>query len=370
MRILVPAACGQRAYSGLERTDKGMSGAVIDALIDGLIKSAIAIGFMLLSAGALVIAERKLLGRMQTRYGPIRVGPFGLFQPLADFVKMVLKEPITPRNVKVGVYLAAPAIAVFVALMAFAIVPVGPPVFIHGKWRDLIVANVNIGILYLLAIVSLEVYGVVLGAWSSGNRYSLLGGLRSSAQMISYELSLGLSVIAVVLLAGTLNPVGIVEAQNHRPLTWFILLQPVGFFLFTLGGFAETNRAPFDLAEAEQELIGGYHTEYAGFRFGMYFMAEYMNMMTVSALVTTLFLGGWIGIGTGIIWNVTTAPWAQIIGIAWFLAKVSLFIFLYFWVRATLPRIRYDQLMWFGWKILLPLAVLNMLVTALYVSLS
>lgn len=342
----------------------------VDTLIESLIKSVIVLGFLLVSFGYLTLAERKILARMQVRLGPNRVGPFGLLQPLADGLKLLLKEQITPREVKLLVYLLAPAISVFVAIMAFAIVPVGPPITLFGKTRDLVLANVNIGILYLLAILSLGVYGIVLGAWSSSNRYSLLGGLRSSAQMISYELALGLSLIAVIILAGTLSPMGIVAAQHRSGLSWFVLLQPIGFALFVVGGFAETNRAPFDLAEAEQELVAGYHTEYAGMRFALYFMAEYINMVTISALATTLFLGGWIGIGNGIFFNITQEPWAPLIGVFWFLAKTAAFLFFYIWVRATLPRIRYDQLMWFGWKVLLPVAVVNMLVTALYVSLS
>jgi NADH-quinone oxidoreductase subunit H len=281
-----------------------------------------------------------------------------------------MKEQITPREVRAFVYLLAPAASLFVAIMAFAIIPVGPSFVLFGKERVMALANVNIGILYLLAILSLGVYGIVLGSWSSANRYSLLGGLRSSAQMISYELSLGLSLIAVVLLAGSLNPLDIVASQNRSGMSWYVLLQPVGFLLFAIGGVAETNRAPFDLAEAEQELVAGYHTEYAGMRFALFFMAEYINMVTVSALVATLFLGGWVGIGNGIFFNITASPWAQLIGVFWFLVKVGLFLFFYIWVRGTLPRIRYDQLMWFGWKVLLPISVLNMLVTALYVSLS
>ncbi len=342
----------------------------VDTLIESLVKSVLLLMLLLASFGYLTLAERKILGRMQVRYGPNRVGPFGLLQPLADGLKLLLKEQITPREVRTMTYLLGPAISVFVAVMAFAIIPVGPSFNLWGKERVLAVANVNIGILYLLAILSLGVYGIVLGAWGSSNRYSLLGGLRSTAQMISYELSLGLSLVAVVILAGTLSPIGIVGAQNHAPLSWFILLQPVGFILFAIGGFAETNRAPFDLAEAEQELVAGYHTEYAGMRFALYFLAEYINMMTISALVTTLFLGGWVGIGNGIFWDVTGAPWAQILGVFWFAVKTGAFLFLYIWVRATLPRLRYDQLMWFGWKVLLPLAVLNLLATALYVSLT
>ncbi|MGH2441874.1 MAG: NADH-quinone oxidoreductase subunit NuoH [Chloroflexota bacterium] len=342
----------------------------VDSLIEYLIKSAVVVGFLFASFGYLTLAERKILGRMQVRYGPNRVGPLGLLQPLADGVKLLLKEQITPREVRLFVYLLGPGISAFVALMAFAVVPIGPSFFAFGKERTLVLANVNIGVLYLLAILSLGVYGIVLGAWGSSNRYSLLGGLRSTAQMISYELSLGLALIAVVVLAGTLSPLGIVSAQNHHPLTWFILLQPVGFILFAVGGFAETNRAPFDLAEAEQELVAGYHTEYAGMRFALYYAAEYINMVTISALVATLFLGGWVGIGNGIFWDVTQAPWAQLLGVFWFLAKTAAFLFIYIWVRATVPRIRYDQLMWFGWKVLLPVAVLNVLATALYVSLS
>ncbi|MDQ2743824.1 MAG: NADH-quinone oxidoreductase subunit NuoH [Chloroflexota bacterium] len=319
--------------------------------------------------GYLTLAERKILGRMQARYGPNRVGPFGLMQPLADGLKLLLKEQITPREVKLVVYLAAPAISMFVALMAFAVIPVGPTFPLFGKDRVMAVANVNIGVLYILAILSLGVYGIVLGAWSSSNRYSLLGGLRSTAQIISYELSLGLALVAVVLLGGTLSPIGLVEVQNHA-LTWFVLLQPIGFVLFAIGGFAETNRAPFDLAEAEQELVAGYHTEYAGMRFALFFAAEYINMVTISALVTTLYLGGWVGIGNGIFFTITAHPWVELIGVFWFLVKVAFFLFMYIWVRATLPRIRYDQLMWFGWRVLLPAAVVNMLVTALYVSLS
>lgn len=344
--------------------------AFVDTIIESIIKAVIALALLMAAFGYLTLAERKILGRMQSRFGPNRVGPFGLMQPLADGLKLLLKEQITPREVKLGVYLLAPAISMFVALMAFAVVPIGPPITIWGRVRILAVANVNIGLLYLLAILSLGVYGIVLGSWASSNRYSLLGGLRSTAQIISYELSLGLALVAVVLLAGTLSPMQIVAAQQARGLTWFVLLQPLGFFLFAIGGFAETNRAPFDLAEAEQELVAGYHTEYAGMRFALYFAAEYINMVTISALVTVLFLGGWIGIGTGIFFTVHQTPWYQIIGVAWFLFKTSVFLFLYIWVRATLPRVRYDQLMWFGWKVLLPAALLNLLATALYVSLS
>ncbi|GAC1468248.1 MAG: NADH-quinone oxidoreductase subunit NuoH [Chloroflexota bacterium] len=342
----------------------------VDTLVEGAVKSIISLAFLMAAFGYTTLAERKILGRMQSRYGPNRVGPFGLWQPLADGLKLLLKEQIIPREVNLPVYLVAPGISVFVALMAFAVVPVGPPINILGKDRVLAVANVNIGLLYLLAILSLGVYGIVLGSWSSGNRYSLLGGLRSTAQIISYELSLGLALTSVVVLAGTLSPMGIVHVQNSGGMTWFVLLQPLGFVLFAIGGFAETNRAPFDLPEAEQELTGGYHTEYAGMRFALYYAAEYINMVTISGLVATFFLGGWVGIGNGILFTVSATPWFQLIGVFWFLVKVAFFLFIYIWVRATLPRIRYDQLMHFGWKILLPLAVVNFVITALYVSLS
>lgn len=342
----------------------------VDTIIESVVKSAVALAVLMAAFGYLTLAERKILGRMQSRHGPNRVGPFGLMQPLADGLKLLLKEQITPREVRLGVYLLAPAMSMFVALMAFAVIPIGPPITIWGRVRILAVANVNIGLLYILAILSLGVYGIVLGAWASSNRYSLLGGLRSTAQIISYELSLGLAVVAVIVLAGTLSPMGIVAAQHSAGLSWFILLQPLGFVLFAIGGFAETNRAPFDLAEAEQELVAGYHTEYAGMRFALYFAAEYINMVTISALMTTLYLGGWIGIGNGIFFTVSHSPWFQLIGVFWFMAKTSLFLFFYIWVRATLPRIRYDQLMWFGWKVLLPVAIINLVATALYVSLS
>jgi NADH-quinone oxidoreductase subunit H len=342
----------------------------IDTLIESVIKVLILVLVLPITALYLQLVERKVLGRMQSRYGPNRVGVFGILQPIADLLKLLFKEPFVPREAKLPVYFLAPAISMFVALLAFAIIPIGPSFYAFGKERVMALADVNIGIVYLVAILSLGVYGIVLGAWSSSNRYSLLGGLRSTAQTISYELSLGLSIIAVILLAGTLSPIGIVQAQNHSGMSWFVLLQPIGFLLFVISGFAETNRAPFDLVEAEQELTGGYFTEYSGMRWALFMAAEYINMVTVSALVATLYLGGWVGIGNGIFFNITQAPWAQLIGVFWFTVKVALFIFLYFWVRATLPRIRYDQLMGFGWKIMLPVSVLNTVVIALYVSLS
>lgn len=346
-------------------------GPELEVVVEGAIKGAIVIGFLLSAFAGMTLAERKVVGRMQQRYGPNRVGPFGLMQPLADGVKLLLKEQIIPARVEVPIFLIAPTISVVVALMAFAVIPVAPPFTVGGYRIGWWISNPNIGVLYLLAITSTGVYGIVLGAWSSGNKYSLLGGLRSTAQIISYELAFGLSILGVVLLAGSLALPDIVRMQNHLP--WFVIIQPLGFLIFMIGGIAETNRAPFDLPEAEQELIAGYHTEYSGFRFALYFMAEYINMVTVSALATTLFVGGWLPFTFG--WLPGSLSFINhfltwVPGVLWFLAKVSFFLFVYIWLRATIPRIRYDRLMWFGWKILLPMSVLNILITAFYVSLS
>jgi NADH-quinone oxidoreductase subunit H len=343
---------------------------VLEALVEGVIKSGIAIFFLLNVFAMMTVAERKIIGRMQQRYGPNRVGPFGLMQSLADGIKLLFKEQLTPARVDVPVYIIAPAISVVVALVAFAVIPVAPPFTVGGYHIGWWIANPNIGILMLFAVTSLGVYGIVLGSWSSANKYSLLGGLRSTAQIISYELAFGLSIVGSILLAGSLNLPVVVMAQSHLP--WFIVIQPLGAMIFVIGGIAETNRAPFDLPEAEQELIAGYHTEYSGFRFALFFMAEYINMVTIAALCVTLFLGGWLPISFG--WLPGWLHWLNwflgaIPGVLWFLAKLLVLLFGYIWLRATLPRIRYDRLMWFGWKVLLPLAVLNVVVTALWVSL-
>ena len=343
---------------------------VLEAIVEGVIKSGIAIFFLLNAFAMMTLAERKIVGRMQQRYGPNRVGPFGLMQPLADGVKLLFKEQIMPARVDIPVYIIAPAVSVIVALLAFAVIPVAPAFNVGGYHIGWWISNPNIGILMLFAITSLGVYGIVLGSWSSANKYSLLGGLRSTAQIISYELAFGLSIVGAILLAGTLNLPAVVTAQSHLP--WFILIQPLGALIFFIGGVAETNRAPFDLPEAEQELIAGYHTEYSGFRFALYFMAEYINMVTISALATTLFLGGWLPLSFG--WFPSWLHWLNwflgaIPGVLWFLMKLVSLLFGYIWLRATLPRLRYDRLMWFGWKVLLPLAVLNVLITALWVSL-
>ena len=317
-----------------------------------LAKIAVVFGLMLLSVAYLTWLERKVISDFQVRLGPMRVGPHGLLQPIADGIKLMFKEDIVPRAADRMIYLLAPAMALIPAFISFAVIPFGDRLQLFGQTIDMVITDVNIGLLYLFGVASLGVYGIVLGGWASNNKYALLGGLRSAAQMISYELSMGLSVVGVVMLSQSLSLVKIVSAQSKA---WFILLQPIGFLIFLICAIAETNRAPFDLPEAETELVAGFHVEYSSMKFAMYFMAEYANMITVAALATTLFLGGWRG------------PFLP--PVVWFLAKLYLVIFLFIWLRATLPRFRYDQLMQFGWKVLLPLALANIVITAAFVAL-
>ncbi|HET8840879.1 MAG TPA: NADH-quinone oxidoreductase subunit NuoH [Ktedonobacteraceae bacterium] len=328
-------------------------------IVADIVKSAIVI-FMLLTAFAyMTLIERRVVAKIQGRLGPNRLGPLGMFQPVADAIKMAFKEQIVPSQAKKAIYLVAPVISVVVALCAFAVVPIGNNWDPNhpGPW-DPIIGDVNIGLLWILSISSLAVYGIVLGGWASGNRYSLLGALRSAAQMVSYETSLGLALSGALMWAGTLSMVGIVHQQVSQNI-WFIFAQPLGFVLYLIAGVAEVNRAPFDLPEAEQELTAGYLTEYSGLRWSLYQMAEYINMITVSAVVSTVFLGGWSFFGLERI---------PILSIVFFLIKVAFFLFLFIWLRATLPRIRYDRLMRLGWQTLLPLAVLNVVITAVTVS--
>ncbi|MDQ6659960.1 MAG: NADH-quinone oxidoreductase subunit NuoH, partial [Chloroflexota bacterium] len=326
-------------------------------IVAGIIKSAVVIGALLTAFAYMTLIERRVVAKMQGRLGPNRLGPLGMFQPVADALKMAFKEQIVPTQAKKAIYLISPIISVVVALCAFAVVPIGNS-WINGKpsiW-DPIIGDVNIGILWILSISSLAVYGIVLGGWASGNRYSLLGSLRSAAQMVSYETSLGLALSGTLMLAGTLSMVGIVHAQLDQHI-WFIFAQPLGFVIYIIAAVAEVNRAPFDLPEAEQELTAGYLTEYSGLRWSLYQMAEYINMITVSAVASTLFLGGWSFFGFGL----ESIPGLSILI---FLIKVAFFLFLFIWLRATLPRIRYDRLMRLGWQVLLPLAVLNVVITA------
>jgi len=317
-----------------------------------LIKVLVVFTAMLLIVAYMTLMERKVLGHMQVRYGPNRVGPFGLLQPIADGLKLFFKEDIVVPHANRVIYILAPSIIVITALMSYAVIPFGDNFTILGRKIDLVVADVNVGLLYLFAISSLGVYGVVMGGWASNNKYSLLGAIRSSAQMISYELSLGLSIIGVLMITGSLSTLKIVEAQSGL---WFIVYQPLGFIVYLISAVAECSRTPFDLTECENELVAGYQTEYSSMKFGLYYLAEYAHILVVSSLAVTLFFGGWHG------------PWLP--PVIWFLIKVFIFIFFFIWVRATYPRFRYDQLMKFGWKVLFPLSLLNILITGVVMSL-
>jgi len=325
-------------------------------LIASFIKAVLVFAVVMSFVPFLIWLERKLVAWMQQRIGPNRTGPFGLLQPIADAVKLIIKENIFPSGVEKITYFLAPMMSMIPALAAFAVIPFGSPVRIMGRTVNLQVADVNIGILYILALSSLAVYGAVLAGWSSNNKYSLLGGLRTSAQMISYELPIGLSVVSIVLLTGSLSLNEVVRSQASHGI-WNIFPQFLGFIILLISYNAELNRAPFDLGEAESEIVAGYHTEYSGFRFAMFYMGEYVNMVTVAALVTVLFLGGW------------QAPFGPEIPLLWFLIKVFAFILLYMWVRATFPRVRYDQLMALGWKILVPASLANLAMTAVIIVL-
>jgi NADH-quinone oxidoreductase subunit H len=293
-------------------------------------------------------AERRVVARMQSRVGPNRVGPFGLLQSLMDGFKLALKEEIIPRKVELGVYILAPILSAVPAFMAFAVIPFGPEVSIFGQTTMLQLTDFPVSVLYVLAIASIGIYGIVLAGWASGSTYPLLGGLRSTAQMISYEIAMGLSFVAVFLFAGSASTSEIVNAQTNL---WYVLLLLPSFIIYTTSMVGETNRAPFDLPEAEGELVGGFHTEYSSLKFAMFFLAEYINMVTVSALATTLFLGGWRAPWPISIWSGANEGWWPML---WFLMKVCVFIFVFIWLRGTLPRLRYDQFMRFGWKVLIP----------------
>jgi NADH-quinone oxidoreductase subunit H len=303
------------------------------------------IQFMIIS---MIWLERKIMAHMQVRLGPMRVGPHGLLQPIADGIKLLFKEDIIPEKASKLLFVLAPAMALIPALITFAVIPFGDKVKILGYNVDLVITDINIGFLYVFAVSSLGIYGVVMAGWASNNKYSLLGGIRSSAQMISCELTLGLSLIGVVMLTESLSLVDVVNAQGKL---WNIVLQPLGFFIYFTSAIAEVNRCPFDLPEAESELVAGYHTEYSSMKFAMFFMAEYANMITVSAIAVTFFLGGWQG------------PFLP--PVVWFMLKLSGCLFFFIWIRSTFPRLRYDQLMHLGWKFLLPLSLLNILITGL-----
>jgi NADH-quinone oxidoreductase subunit H len=321
-------------------------------LLISVVKVLIVFTAMLLIVAYMTLMERKVLGHMQVRFGPNRVGPFGLLQPVADGIKLFFKEDIIVPFANRIIYILAPAVIVITALVSFAVIPFGDSVKIMGRSIDLVVADVNVGLLYLFAVSSLGVYGVVMGGWASNNKYSLLGSIRSSAQMISYELSLGLSIVGVLMIVGSLSLTKIVEAQSS---VWFILCQPLGFIIYLISAVAECSRTPFDLTECENELVAGYQTEYSSMKFGLYYLGEYAHILVVSSLAVSLFLGGWQG------------PFLP--PVIWFLIKIFAFIFFFIWIRATFPRFRYDQLMKFGWKVLFPLSLVNILVTAVFIIL-
>jgi NADH-quinone oxidoreductase subunit H len=330
----------------------------ISLLLVPAIKSIVVIVALLTGFAYLSLVERKLVARFQVRYGPNRAGPFGLLQPIADALKMVFKEEIIPTHVDRPVYLLAPVLSVVPALVIWAVIPVSGTTFtLFGQTITPYVANVNVGLLYMLAVASLGTYGIVLAGWSSNNKYSFLGALRTSSQMLSYELPMGVTLVSLLLIVGSLSLPDIVNAQRSL---WFILLQPVGFVVYFISALAEANRSPFDLPETENELVAGFSTEYGGIKFALFYMGEYINMITMSAIASTLFLGGWYG---------PFVDQIPLLGPVYFLLKVTLMIFVIIWIRASLPRVRYDQLMQFCWKFLLPLSLLNLAVTAVAVTL-
>lgn len=321
-------------------------------IIEWVIKAVVILLFCVAGFAYLTFYERRALARMQIRIGPNRAGPSGWFQPMADGIKLIFKEEVIPGQAYKVVFVLAPMITVFPALVILAVIPWGPAINLFGRTIPLYLTDISVGVLYLVAIASISVYGIVLAGWSSNNKYAMMGGLRSSAQMISYELALGLALIGPILIAGTMSLVGIVEAQN--PI-WFIVYQPIAAIVFFIASVAEVNRAPFDMPEAEQELSAGYHAEYSGMKFALFFMAEYVKMIAVSAIGATLFLGGFRG---------PFIDQVPILGPFYLFFKIMVLLFLLIWLRATLPRLRYDRLMAFGWKILLPVALANVFLTA------
>jgi NADH-quinone oxidoreductase subunit H len=334
---------------------------MIDTFVIPLLKILIVLNATLVGVTYMVLLERKVIAWTQSRLGPMRVGPYGILQPVADAVKLMIKEDITPVRADKWVFTAAPIISMVPALVVYAVIPFGPVVNLFGRQVSLFITDVNVGLLYIVSVASVGVYGIILAGYASNSKYPLLASLRASAQLISYEVAVTLTLVSVIIMAGSLSMVNIVNAQYNQGV-WYAFVQPLAFAIFFIGGLAETNRAPFDMPEAEQELTGGFHTEYSGMRFALFFLAEYANMIVVSSVVTTLFLGGWL------------PPFPHVAALhflyyvpswAWFLVKSFLFLYLFIWIRATLPRYRYDQLMRLGWKVLIPLAIANLVVTGI-----
>ncbi len=333
----------------------------MDLFVIPLLKILIVLNATLVGVTYMVLLERKVIAWAQSRLGPMRVGPYGILQPIADAVKLMLKEDITPARADRWVFTAAPIIAMVPALIVYAVIPFGDKATLFGREITLYITDINVGLLYIVSVASVGVYGIILAGYASNSKYPLLASLRASAQLISYEVAVTLTLVSVILVAGSLSMVQIVRAQESAGW-WFVFVQPLAFAIFFIGGLAETNRAPFDMPEAEQELTGGFHTEYSGMRFALFFLAEYANMIVVSSVATTLFLGGWLRPFPG----VSALSFLDIIpGWTWFLVKSFVFLYIFIWVRATLPRYRYDQLMRIGWKVLIPLAIVNLVVTGI-----
>ena len=330
-----------------------------------VVKVLVVFAATMLGVLVMIYAERRVSAFMQDRVGPNRVGPKGVLQPIADGIKFLMKEDLVPERVDKPIFILAPAILLIPALMTFAVIPFGSSINLFGREIALQVADVNVGILYVLALTSISVYGIVLAGWSSNNKYSLLGGLRSSAQLISYELAMGLAVVSIILLAGSLRLNDIITDQQGSFFSWNIFRQPLAFLIFLIAVYAETNRLPFDLSEAEQELVGGYHTEYSSMKFAMFFMAEYANMITAAALTVTLFFGGW---DVPLLDEGSLGLFGTLLSVLSFILKMAFFLFLFIWVRWTFPRFRYDQLMRLGWKVMLPLALFNIFLTGGYLT--
>ena len=345
---------------------------MVDTVIIPVLKIAILLNAVLIAVTYMVLLERKVMAWVQSRLGPMRVGPYGALQPIADALKLMIKEDITPVRADRWVFTAAPIIALVPALVVFAVIPFGSEINLFGRTIPLYVTDINVGLLFLVSVTSIGVYGIILAGWASNSKYPLLASLRASAQLVSYEIAVTMTLVSLVITAGTLSMVGIVEAQRDFSFSlgpfewtglWFVFAQPVAFVLVLIGGLAETNRSPFDLPEAEQELTGGFHTEYSGMRFALFFLAEYANVIVVSCVLTTLFFGGWLR-------PFPNVPWLALLdfvpGWIWFLGKTFVFLYIFVWIRATWPRYRYDQLMRLGWKVLIPIAIGNIVVTGVF----
>jgi NADH-quinone oxidoreductase subunit H len=332
---------------------------MVETYVVPLLKILVLLNAVLVAVTYMVLLERKVIAWVQVRLGPMRVGPYGVLQPIADAVKLLLKEDITPVRADRLVFTLAPIIAMVPALIAFAVIPFDQEISVFGYSITGFVADLNVGLLYIVSITSIGVYGIILAGYASNSKFPLLAGLRASAQLISYEITVTMMLVSVAVMAGTLSLVGIVQAQYDARL-WYAFVQPVAFVILFIGGLAETNRAPFDLPEAEQELTGGFHTEYSGMRFALFFLAEYANMIIVSAVATTIFFGGWLRPFP----HVAALGFLDLLpGWCWFLLKTFVFLYIFIWIRATLPRYRYDQLMRLGWKVLMPIAIANLIVT-------